>query len=145
MTRAYIGDKINCSGITVTIAEILYQDTYADEGELDIEFKDTHGNYRHWKQYFDGGKLIPATDKKVDRIREHITGKLVTLCNGIECTVYVLNEAAGHNYLVTCREPYISRFFNNYDALAKYVNGIVNGRFESLESKYNKTTEERYV
>ena len=24
----------------------------------DIEFKDTNNNYRHWKSYFDGGKLI---------------------------------------------------------------------------------------
>ena len=49
------GDKIRCMGITVTIDKILYQDYWRD---WDIEFIDTNGNYRHWKQGFDGGEFI---------------------------------------------------------------------------------------
>lgn len=54
--RSKPGDKIRCQGFTVTIKEIHYQ--YYDDGFWDIEFTDTNGNYRHWKQYFDGGELI---------------------------------------------------------------------------------------
>lgn len=57
------GDKIRCMGITVTIDRILYQDHWRD---WDIEFIDTADNYRHWKQYFDGGELIPGEKKYYD-------------------------------------------------------------------------------
>ena len=50
------GDVIVCQGITVTIEEIYCQ--YYDDGFWDIEFMDTDGVYRHWKQRFDGGALI---------------------------------------------------------------------------------------
>ena len=50
-----VGDKIYCRGIVVKISEIIYQDVCAHEGEMDVEFVDSNGKYRHWKQYFDGG------------------------------------------------------------------------------------------
>lgn len=57
MKTARVGDKIQCMGITVTIGSIYYSDCW--DGVWDIEFKDTDGNYRHWKQYYDGGEYIP--------------------------------------------------------------------------------------
>ena len=55
------GDKVRACGITVTIDRILYQDHWRD---WDIEFIDTAGNYRHWKQYFDGGELLPKEARR---------------------------------------------------------------------------------
>ena len=55
------GDRIRCKGIVVTIDRILYQDHWRD---WDIEFIDTRDNYRHSKQGFDGGELIPKKEGK---------------------------------------------------------------------------------
>jgi len=52
------GDKICCNGITVEIDIIFSQDYYPHDG-WDVEFDDTTGEYRRWKQYQDGGELIP--------------------------------------------------------------------------------------
>ena len=58
------GDVIICQGIKATIKNILYYDRYVQMNEAeefgiyyDIEFIDTNGKYRHWKSYFDGGKI----------------------------------------------------------------------------------------
>lgn len=56
--KLYPGDQITAMGQAATIWSILYQDMYADPGERDIEFIDTDGNYRHWKECFDGGEVI---------------------------------------------------------------------------------------
>lgn len=64
MKSARKGDKIHCMGITVEIDRILYQDYYADA--WDIEFFDTSGNYRHWKQSLDGGQLIRRKKQLID-------------------------------------------------------------------------------
>lgn len=55
------GDTIVCKGIRVTIKEIKYQDYFHDDGFI-TEFTDTNGNYRSWKQYIDGGRVIPKED-----------------------------------------------------------------------------------
>ena len=60
-TIAEPGDKIKACGFLVTIEKIMYQDFWRD---WDIEFIDTCGNYRHWKQGFDGGELIPKKGTK---------------------------------------------------------------------------------
>lgn len=52
------GDKIKCKGITCTIKEITFQEYWEDDGFY-IEFHDTNGVYRSWKQWVDGGKVIP--------------------------------------------------------------------------------------
>lgn len=52
------GDTIVCKGIRATIKEIKYQDYFHNDG-FTIEFIDTNGNYRSWKQHIDGGKVIP--------------------------------------------------------------------------------------
>ncbi len=58
MRTAKIGDKISAMGITVTIAVLFYSD-YDERDGWDIEFKDEHGKYRHWKQVYDGGEYLP--------------------------------------------------------------------------------------
>ena len=64
MFTAKKGDKINAMGIAVTIGDtIYYSDSYSDHNgkrQYDIEFKDSNGQYRHWKSEFDGGEYIPC-------------------------------------------------------------------------------------
>lgn len=60
--KAQKGDIITCKGIKSVIENIHYQDFYKSDRndgscDWDIEFTDTDGNYRHWKQYFDGGMI----------------------------------------------------------------------------------------
>jgi len=50
------GDKISACGITVEIAKILNAEWW-DRYGWDIECIDINGEYHHWKQYEDGGKL----------------------------------------------------------------------------------------
>lgn len=55
-----IGDIIECKGVVAEIGEIIYSD-YLKTGDklsdVNIEFYDTHGNYRSWKSDVDGGKV----------------------------------------------------------------------------------------
>lgn len=51
-----VGDKISALGYTFEVGQIIYQDYYA--GNWDIEFLDTDGGYHHWKSEFDGGRVI---------------------------------------------------------------------------------------
>jgi hypothetical protein len=60
-----IGDTIRCMGITATIAEIAFQEPWEWRESYYLEFTDTNGNYRSWKQEFDGGK---AYDKNMQEI-----------------------------------------------------------------------------
>ena len=77
---ARVGDKISAKGITCTIGEIFFNDRYVEkkDGEYtvfyDIEFKDTNGNYRHWKSYFDGGKLILMDDVEETNVLYKVSG-----------------------------------------------------------------------
>lgn len=52
------GDKIRCQRITYTIAEITFQEYWEDYGFY-TEFHDTNGVCRNWKQWVDGGEVIP--------------------------------------------------------------------------------------
>lgn len=64
-----VGDIINCKGVKAEIKEILFQDAYIDDfvpddrKYIDIEFKDTKGQYRHWKSHLDGGTVMYKTPK----------------------------------------------------------------------------------
>lgn len=51
------GDAIVCKGIKAIIKEIEFQDYWEGYGFI-IEFTDTNGNYRSWKQEVDGGYVI---------------------------------------------------------------------------------------
>lgn len=54
--KAKVGDIIKVQGAVVEIKEIIYQDHDAQDG-WDIELRDTHNLYLHWKQVYDGGEL----------------------------------------------------------------------------------------
>lgn len=58
------GDRITVDGVSFCIDTILHQDYYGPRSAApvgsdwfggDVEFKDRHGNYHHWKQNQDGG------------------------------------------------------------------------------------------
>ena len=51
------GDRICCQGITSEIKDITFQEYWDDDGFY-IEFRDTNGYYRNWKQWTDGGKVL---------------------------------------------------------------------------------------
>lgn len=50
-----IGKTIECRGARVVIKEVYSAECW--DGKWDIEFRDTNGKYRRWKQEFDGGYL----------------------------------------------------------------------------------------
>lgn len=54
--KIQIGDSISALGFTFEVAQIMYQDFY--NGQWDVEFLDPSGGYHHWKSEFDGGKVI---------------------------------------------------------------------------------------
>ena len=54
-----IGDIVVCKGIRAEIASITFQEYWGEDEGFYIEFRDTNGNYRNWKQYIDGGYVIP--------------------------------------------------------------------------------------
>lgn len=64
------GDKIHCMGITVEIAKVLYQEWF---DYWDVELIDTDGNYRHWKQEYDGGFLIQKKRRAYDWYGNDVT------------------------------------------------------------------------
>lgn len=49
------GDIIHCQGMTCTIKEIAWQDPWKWRESYYLEFTDTNGVYRNWKQQIDGG------------------------------------------------------------------------------------------
>ena len=60
-----VGDTIRCQGITATIADITFQEPWEWREAYYLEFTDTNGVYRSWKQNYDGGK---AYDKNMQAI-----------------------------------------------------------------------------
>ena len=57
------GDTIICKGIRATIETITFQEYWGDDKTREwgfyTEFRDTNGVYRNWKQYIDGGYVLP--------------------------------------------------------------------------------------
>ncbi len=67
MRQLEVGDKVQVPvevgniiipDFTVEIAEIIYQEPWEWREAYYIDFRDTHGTYRSWRQNFDGGKAI---------------------------------------------------------------------------------------
>ena len=58
------GDTIVCQGIQATIKEITFQEYWYNEGFY-TEFRDTNGVYRNWKQWVDGGEVIPKGNEVI--------------------------------------------------------------------------------
>lgn len=55
-----VSDEIVCKGQKIKVAKIITQESYTflDDVIHDIEFRDEHGNYHHWKSNLDGGYII---------------------------------------------------------------------------------------
>ena len=49
------GDVVHCKGITCEIKEISFQEPWEWREAYCLEFYDTNGIYRSWKQSIDGG------------------------------------------------------------------------------------------
>lgn len=49
------GDVVHCQGIVCTIKEIVWQEPWEWREAYYLEFRDTNGVYRSWKQNYDGG------------------------------------------------------------------------------------------
>lgn len=49
------GDRIHCQGIVCTIKEIAWQEQWEWREAYYLEFRDTNGVYRLWKQNYNGG------------------------------------------------------------------------------------------
>lgn len=60
-----VGDTIKCQGITATIAEIGFQEPWEWREAWYLEFTDTRGIYRSWKQNFDGGKAFDKNGNEI--------------------------------------------------------------------------------
>lgn len=58
------GATINAMGISVTVDKVLY--AHHETIGWDVEFIDTAGQYRHWKQWDDGGKIIFPTKRLIN-------------------------------------------------------------------------------
>lgn len=58
------GATIHCMDISVVVDKVLY--AHHETIGWDIEFIDTVGQYRHWKQWYDGGEIIFPTKKLVN-------------------------------------------------------------------------------
>lgn len=59
------GDTIICGGIRATIATIAFQEPWEWRDSWYLEFRDTNGIYRSWKQVFDGGKAYDANGNEI--------------------------------------------------------------------------------
>lgn len=53
-----VGDLIICQGIRCVIGEIAWQEPWSMRQAYCLEFRDTDGVYRSWKQNIDGGKAF---------------------------------------------------------------------------------------
>lgn len=60
-----IGDTIKCQGITATIASITFQEPWEWREAWYLEFTDTNGVYRSWKQNCDGGRAYDKEGKEI--------------------------------------------------------------------------------
>lgn len=60
-----VGDTVVCQGIKATIANIAVQEPWAWRDAWYIEFTDTKGNYRSWKQADDGGKAFDKNGEEI--------------------------------------------------------------------------------
>ena len=88
MKTARIGDKVSCMGITAEIGKLYYSDHY--DGQWDIEFVDTTGQYRHWKQIYDGGTYIRTLPEYRTEYFQNFDGLTAT----VEYINEYLNETA---------------------------------------------------
>lgn len=64
--KIYAGDRITAHGETATVDVILNAEYFA--GDVDIEFFDTNHNYRHYRNWLDGGTITRRERRPLYRI-----------------------------------------------------------------------------
>ena len=64
-TKLQAGDTIKTKGVTATIKEIAFQEPWEWREAWYLEFTDTNGIYRNWKQSCDGGKAYDKNGKEI--------------------------------------------------------------------------------
>lgn len=64
--KIYAGDRITAHGETATVDVILNAEYFA--GDVDIEFFDTNHNYRHYRNWLDGGTITRVPHRTEYRI-----------------------------------------------------------------------------
>ena len=60
-----VGDTVKVMGIKATIASIAFQEPWEWREAWYLEFTDTNGVYRSWKQDIDGGKAYNEKGKEI--------------------------------------------------------------------------------
>lgn len=65
------GDMIYYNDTLYTVGKVLFRDFF--EGTWDVEFLDAEGNYHHWEQASDGGRIIKGRKRMIN-------------CHGVDVT-----------------------------------------------------------
>jgi len=65
MRQLIPGDTVICHGIKATIKEIAFQEPWEWRKSWYLEFTDTNGVYRSWKQQYDGGTAVDCNGKEI--------------------------------------------------------------------------------
>lgn len=60
-----VGDTVKCQNVSATIAEITFQEPWEWRKAWYLEFTDTNGVYRSWKQDVDGGSAFDEKGKEI--------------------------------------------------------------------------------
>ena len=51
------GDLIKANGLSIRVDKVIHCDYFYPEG-YEIDFIDTYGNRRHWRQWLEGGSVV---------------------------------------------------------------------------------------
>lgn len=126
-----VGDKVRCQGRIWTISDIHNQFYSKNEGFF-LEFYDDKGDFHYWKQYEDGGDIIPLQPGKTIRISEELERKILRFCD--DELNYHINESG-------CAEEYHNEIMAQIELfqLLGYPNLA-----EAYENDYHKYLEEHY-
>lgn len=58
-------DTVICGNVKATIREITFQEPWEWRRSYYLEFTDTNGIYRSWKQQYDGGYAVDENGKEI--------------------------------------------------------------------------------
>lgn len=100
-----IGDKICCQGYTFTVSEIHSQDYWGDfdkdnpnkDWGIFLEFRDKNNRYHYWKQYIDGGDIIPKEPGRTIHISEELEKRILDFCKD-ELEYHICESGCAEQY-----------------------------------------------
>lgn len=126
------GDIVICEGIKATIKEIPWQEPWSWRDSYYLEFRDTNGVYRSWKQEYDGGSAYRESSK-VDKLNRYIIPEEVR--NEIE--MYFAEKNSLEYYMVSEVQRASNHPEDNY--LYMVIARKIDGTY-SCWTSYNTTT-----